>query len=81
MMNEGLYSVRAYMGKSLYDRLCRWAFRHDLTLSAACRLILEYASLDLPAAVSPAPEGLFLLPEDEEKLNALADPLPFSLMI
>lgn len=44
-------NIRVFMDQELYDRLQRFADYHDLSLSKACRIILDSAPLDLPQEV------------------------------
>lgn len=44
-------NIRVFMDKELYDRLVAFADYHGLSLSKACRIILDSAPLELPQEV------------------------------
>lgn len=44
-------NIRVFMDKELYERLVKFADYHGLSLSKACRIILDSAPLELPQEV------------------------------
>lgn len=50
-MSDLSINIRVFMDKELYDRLVAFADYHGLSLSKACRIILDSAPLELPQEV------------------------------
>lgn len=50
-MSDLTLNVRVFMDTDLYKRLSEFAEYHSLSLSKACRIILDSAPLELPVEV------------------------------
>lgn len=50
-MGDLPFSIRFFMDQDLYDRILRFADFHGLSLSRACRLILECTHFDPPEEI------------------------------
>lgn len=46
------YSVRVFLEDETFTRLCKWADYHGLSLSRACRVIIDSAPLYVPADIT-----------------------------